>query len=177
MTKRNSRGQKRSPFTCKIEMACRTGPKPRLRWVGLRYAQSFDTQSFVLGELRVWTRIKSFLPSHSFRPDKSSGNTPVFLCTSSFVLTSEAYSFTRCTSYSSWSFELSRFVSPRRLPTDLSCYIVSYIVLHRSINNIIIAFVRRGVATYRKSRKRTTRKKNRALATRRSTCRIPGRAW
>ena len=38
-------GQKRSPFARKIEMACRTGPQPRLRRVGPGSAQSFDTHS------------------------------------------------------------------------------------------------------------------------------------
>ena len=37
-----------------------------LLWVGLGYAQSFDTHSFILGELRVWTRINPSLASPSF---------------------------------------------------------------------------------------------------------------
>ena len=80
-----------------------------------------------------------FVPSYSFRPDKRSGKTPVLSC--SFVLTSEADSFSQCNFislfvHSMYSFfivifELLRFVSPRRLLIDLSFYIVSYIVLHR----------------------------------------------
>ena len=52
--------------------------------------------------------------------------------------------YNRCTRFSSRSFDLSRFVSPRRLPIDLSFYIVSIIIVFDRYHRIVldIAFVR-----------------------------------
>ena len=56
----------------------------------LSYLASFG---FGLASTRTWQALL-FVPCYSFRPDKRSGKTPVLSC--SFVLTSEANSFSRC---------------------------------------------------------------------------------
>ena len=93
---------------------------------------------FGLASTRSWQALL-FVPCYSFRPDKRLGKTPVLSC--SFVLTSEADSFSRCNFVSLfvhsmylcfivifWAFEI-RF--PLSASDWSSFYIISYIVLHR----------------------------------------------